>query len=93
MLPPGEHDPVEDARAALDLALLKFERGPAYGAAAGERGDRLLDVLGAGRCGAAVQMLRGLVRCLSRMVCRCSCKLKPLCPPTPVPPHAGAAPW
>ena len=42
----GEHNPVEDARAAMDLALLKFEKGPAYGAAAGERGDRLLDVLG-----------------------------------------------
>ena len=42
----GEHNPVEDARAAMDLALLKFEKGPAYGAANVERGDRLLDVLG-----------------------------------------------
>ena len=42
---------MEDARAALDLALLKFERGPSYAAGTGERGDRLLDVLGAaGRC-------------------------------------------
>ena len=44
--PAGEHNPVEDARAAMDLALLKFEKGPAYGAANVERGDRLLDVLG-----------------------------------------------
>lgn len=46
----GEHDPVEDARAALDLALLKFERGPGYGAASTERGEKLVEVLGsAGR--------------------------------------------
>ncbi len=41
---------MEDARAAMDLALLKFERGPAYAAGGGERGDRLVEVLGeAGR--------------------------------------------
>ena len=50
-LPPGEHNPVEDARAAMDLALLKFERGPGYAAGGGDRGDRLAEVLdGAGRC-------------------------------------------
>ena len=37
---------MEDARAAMDLALLKFERGPGYGVAAGERGDPLTEVLG-----------------------------------------------
>lgn len=41
----GEHNPVEDARAAMDLALLKFERGPAYAAGGGERGDKLAEVL------------------------------------------------
>jgi hypothetical protein len=50
--PPGEHNPVEDARAALDLALLKFTRGPAYGVVSGERGERLTEVLSnAGRWG------------------------------------------
>lgn len=34
----------------MDLALLKFQRGPAYGAG-GDRGDKLIEVLGeAGRC-------------------------------------------
>ena len=36
---------MEDARAALDLALLKIERGPAYGVPTGESGDRLMEVL------------------------------------------------
>eukprot|EP00887_Chlorella_sp_A99_P005460 scaffold1.g5460.t1 len=47
----GAHDPVEDARAAMDLALLKIARGPAYGTSTGERGgERLVEVLGeAGR--------------------------------------------
>lgn len=50
----GEHNPVEDARAAMDLALLKFERGPAYAAGGGERGDKLAEVLNdAGRCAEA----------------------------------------
>lgn len=41
---------MEDARAALDLALLKFEKGPGYAAGTGERGDKLMEVLGgAGR--------------------------------------------
>ena len=29
----------------MDLALLKFERGPAYAAGGGERGDKLAEVL------------------------------------------------
>ena len=52
----GDHDSVDDARAAMDLALLKFSRGPAFGAtpmaggAGGvggvyQRGERLLKVL------------------------------------------------
>jgi len=51
----GDHDSVDDARAAMDLALLKFSRGPAFGATplAGvggiggvyQRGERLLKVL------------------------------------------------
>lgn len=45
---------MEDARAAMDLALLKFERGPAYAAGGGERGDKLAEVLNdAGRSVAA----------------------------------------
>lgn len=36
---------MEDARAALDLALLKIERGPSYGVASGEAGDKLAEVL------------------------------------------------
>ncbi|PSC70139.1 small RNA degrading nuclease 5 [Micractinium conductrix] len=44
----GEHNPVEDARAAMDLALLKFERGPLYGAGTAERGDKLVEVLSDG---------------------------------------------
>ena len=46
--PAGEHNPVEDARAAMDLALLKFERGPLYGAGTAERGDKLVEVLSDG---------------------------------------------
>lgn len=39
----------------MDLALLKFERGPTYAAGSGEKGDRLIEVLGdAGRCAASV---------------------------------------
>lgn len=51
---------MEDARAAMDLALLKFERGPAYGAG-GDRGDKLIGVLGeAGRwVGAGPRRLAG----------------------------------
>jgi RNA exonuclease 1 len=49
------HDPVEDARAALDLALLKEARGPGFGVGGGERGERLADALGgAGRRGSLV---------------------------------------
>ncbi|KAI3430222.1 hypothetical protein D9Q98_004819 [Chlorella vulgaris] len=59
----GEHDPVEDARAALDLALLKFERGPGYGAASTERGEKLVEVLGsAGRRSTMVDRLELLNR-------------------------------
>ncbi|GAB4821802.1 hypothetical protein N2152v2_008848 [Parachlorella kessleri] len=39
------HDPVEDAKAAMDLALLKIERGPSYGAGSSESGDKLMEVL------------------------------------------------
>uniref|UniRef100_A0A1D2A373 Exonuclease domain-containing protein n=1 Tax=Auxenochlorella protothecoides TaxID=3075 RepID=A0A1D2A373_AUXPR len=41
------HDPVEDARAALDLALLKFSRGPDFGlpASPDARRARLADAL------------------------------------------------
>jgi RNA exonuclease 1 len=49
------HDPVEDARAALDLALLKFERGPDFGRGGAERGEKLAAALSAaGRRGALV---------------------------------------
>ncbi|KAL4421609.1 hypothetical protein ABPG75_010900 [Micractinium tetrahymenae] len=58
----GEHNPVEDARAAMDLALLKFQRGPAYGAG-GDRGDKLIEVLGeAGRRSVMVDRLEVLNR-------------------------------
>ncbi|KAK9846542.1 hypothetical protein WJX81_006260 [Elliptochloris bilobata] len=45
----GSHDSVDDARAAMDLALLKIRRGPAFGTGAlGElQGDRLVDRLAA----------------------------------------------
>lgn len=39
------HDPIEDARAALDLAYLKFHRGPSFGVPKSEKGDKLTDVL------------------------------------------------
>lgn len=50
------HDPVEDARAALDLALLKIERGPSYGvASSSDGGEKLPAVLTAhGRQGRVV---------------------------------------
>jgi RNA exonuclease 1 len=49
------HDSVEDARAALDLALLKFERGPDFGRGGAERGEKLAAALSAaGRRGALV---------------------------------------
>ncbi len=39
-----------DARTAMDLALLKISRGPAFGVSTGEKnGERLMDVLGAHR--------------------------------------------
>lgn len=58
----GEHNPVEDARAAMDLALLKFQRGPAYGAG-GDRGDKLIEVLGeAGRRSVMIDRLEVLNR-------------------------------
>lgn len=40
------HDSADDARAAMDLVLLKLKHGPEYGAHTGGRqGDKLLDVL------------------------------------------------
>lgn len=57
---------MEDARAAMDLALLKFERGPAYAAGGGERGDKLAEVLNdAGRwaeCGICRVCRQGFTR-------------------------------
>ena len=41
----GGHDAAEDARAALDLALLRLQRGPE---SAGSRGTSLMDALSAG---------------------------------------------
>ena len=41
----GEHDSVEDARVALALAQLKFRHGPAYGAEAPDKGEKLCVVL------------------------------------------------
>jgi RNA exonuclease 1 len=51
----GAHDPVEDARAALDLALLKIRKGPAFGVGGSERGELLADALSRkGRRGAII---------------------------------------
>jgi len=39
------HDPFEDAKAALDLALLKFSRGPSFGVPTGDKGRPMTQVL------------------------------------------------
>ncbi|BDA41970.1 Small RNA degrading nuclease 5 [Coccomyxa sp. Obi] len=53
----GSHDSIDDARAAMELALLKFRHGPAFGDAAAEErdGDPLCEVLAAAgrRCSLA----------------------------------------
>ncbi|CAL8460741.1 g272 [Coccomyxa elongata] len=53
----GSHDSIDDARAAMELALLKFRHGPAFGNAAAEErdGDPLCEVLAAAgrRCSLA----------------------------------------
>ncbi|WIA11560.1 hypothetical protein OEZ85_011669 [Tetradesmus obliquus] len=43
----GEHDSAVDARAAMDLALLKIEKGPSYGSNEAQGVDKLPDVLAA----------------------------------------------
>jgi DNA polymerase III epsilon subunit-like protein len=60
----GGHDPVEDARAAMDLALLKVSRGPAFGVGGGEaKGMKLAEVLSSrGRRSALVDGLDFLSR-------------------------------
>ncbi|KAF6265013.1 ribonuclease H-like domain-containing protein [Scenedesmus sp. NREL 46B-D3] len=41
----GEHDSAVDARAAMDLALLKIQKGPSYGSNEAQGVDKLPDVL------------------------------------------------
>ncbi|WIA31649.1 hypothetical protein OEZ86_002529 [Tetradesmus obliquus] len=43
----GEHDSAVDARAAMDLTLLKIEKGPSYGSNEAQGVDKLPDVLAA----------------------------------------------
>ena len=50
---------LQDARAALDLAQLKFRHGPAFGVEPLTTGDRLMDVLAAaGKSAALVRAAR-----------------------------------
>ena len=56
---------LQDARAALDLAQLKFRHGPAFGVEPLTTGDRLMDVLAAaGKSAALVRAARMLVAAL-----------------------------
>jgi DNA polymerase III epsilon subunit-like protein len=51
----GEHDSVEDARVALELARLKFRHGPGWGVEAPDKGEKLCAVLAeAGRAASLV---------------------------------------
>lgn len=54
----GQHDSVEDARAALELAALKFRHGRLWGCGGqgggGSRSERLMNVLAAAGCRATL---------------------------------------
>lgn len=52
----GQHDSVEDARAALHLAALKFRHGPGWGCGteSGGRTERLMNVLSEAGCRATL---------------------------------------
>lgn len=52
----GQHDSVEDARAALQLAVLKFRHGPGWGCGNvwGGRAERLMNVLSEANCRATL---------------------------------------
>lgn len=55
------HNSVEDAKAALDLAMLKFRKGPSFGVARTVRGDPLTEVLsGHGKRSTLVDRLHSL---------------------------------
>ena len=56
---------LQDARAALDLAQLKFRHGPAFGVEPLTTGDRLMDVLVvAGKSAALVRTARAPISAL-----------------------------